>query len=92
MSYPVIQSGRFTEKKCAVFVEDLNERLAAGGSDWRMEVSPRNGYCAIDIYKHSVRSSKPTPGWSCVERNLETGSPRKCAETAREFYYNNIGS
>lgn len=90
MSYPVIPRSRFTEKACREFVADLNDRLEAAGADLYMHVAPRNGYCAIDIVSRKRRASKPVPGWSAVERMLVGGTPRECAESAREFYYTQL--
>lgn len=83
MSFLTIPRARFTEKSCYGFIEVINSRFKNDGVDWRLEVSPRNGYCAVDCYKATEREA----GNTGVYNNVQCGTPRQCAESARDFYY-----
>ena len=78
---------RYTQKALEADIKTLNEDLARRGIDAAFEVSPRNGYCAVDWYHPSIRNDRSNTGWSGVEAMVEGGSPRECFATCSTRYY-----
>jgi len=65
-------------------IETINQSLLDIGSLKRLEISPRNGYQAVDIYSVDTDGNRPNSG---VDRNLECGSSRECGESSWSWYY-----
>ena len=78
---------RYTERLLTADLDNLNADLAAKGIDAAFVVSPRNGYCAVDWYKPSIRNDRTNPGWSGVESMVEGGTPKECFQTCTNRYY-----
>lgn len=78
---------RYTQKTLEADIKALNEDLARRGIDAAFEVSPRNGYCAVDWYHPSIRNNRNNPGWSGVEAMVEGGSPKDCWNKCHTRYY-----
>jgi hypothetical protein len=71
---------RYTEKQCKIDVSYKNNyRIKLFNSNY-FDVSPRNGYCAIDIY--SIRSD----GSLSCQSMLIGGTPKDCIQATYNYY------
>lgn len=71
---------RYTEKMLKGDIADINRDLAATGSAYYLEVSPRNGYCAVDL------CATYQDGRTGVVHLFASGSPRECGQAVLRSY------
>ena len=70
---------RYTYKSLEAECSYLNDQMKADGIEWVLVPGGRYGYSAVDI------ATPEAAARHCVNRTLETGSPRECAAEARKF-------
>lgn len=75
--------GRFTVKDLRETCDQYNGYLTECGSLKRVECGGRNGYQAVDVYSVNEDGARTNSG---VDRNLEAGSSRECANAVSDFY------
>lgn len=66
---------RYTENDLRKDVEYMNDELKKSGSEWLLQVAPRNGYCGVDA----------VVPWDGRSKNVEVGTPRECWGAANRW-------
>ena len=71
---------RYTAKRLEEDVQRMNRTLEEINGPLRFEVGYRNGYTAIDMVLPETERK-----YGCSEYHLVGGSPRECADAARDY-------
>lgn len=70
---------RYTYKSLVAEVAYINDQLKAAGIDWQVIACQRYEWTAVDYANAAERVH------GAVHATLESGSPRQCAQAARDF-------